>query len=496
MYRSEISNANPCILNGIEVPMDKHKPGVKAQTFLVTEDEHGQKIYTSESNPSKSFTIDNKGNMIEYIPKILEEDDSDSLNEDSSEMDVSQLEDTSQLGMINSLEGDFEDNLMHELDSGLMKMVTDPASHYLMQHMTIQEPLSKLKTLLEERLGIEMKNYKFFLQGVQELEGHRNLVDQCVQGEGLVQINVQIQTALKRINILDVLKPAEDYMQDDDSSLKESEEDDLPKRKNVVQWQVDLNFKKEQERLKIPSDPMEWDVTHVRHWLQWAVRHFHLPNIKLSDWSMNGEGLHQITLKEFQRIVPSDPDDVFWTHLELLRKMKVVAIMKDDLEVGPRKRKPKLMEQSMISRGKLKTYSPTSHKYFESNCIIKAGYNGQIQLWQFLLELLTSSDYKNIIHWLGQEGEFKLTNPESVAKLWGERKNKPRMNYEKLSRALRYYYDGDMISKVHGKRFVYKFVCDLKQLLGYSAVELSNLVNFGNPTRVVSFENLHILKKN
>lgn len=90
---------------------------------------------------------------------------------------------------------------------------------------------------------------------------------------------------------------------------------------------------------------------------------------------------------------------------------------------------------------------------------------------------------------IGTEGEFKLSNPEVVARLWGERKNKPTMNYEKLSRALRYYYDGDMISKVHGKRFVYKFVCDLKHLLGYSAVELSNLVAYGNPKRDESISN-------
>lgn len=68
-----------------------------------------------------------------------------------------------------------------------------------------------------------------------------------------------------------------------------------------------------------------------------------------------------------------------------------------------------------------------------------------------------------------------------MAQLWGERKNKPTMNYEKLSRALRYYYDGDMISKVHGKRFVYKFVCDLRELIGYDASELANLVNEGSP---------------
>lgn len=41
----------------------------------------------------------------------------------------------------------------------------------------------------------------------------------------------------------------------------------------------------------------------------------------------------------------------------------------------------------------------------------------------------------------------------------------------------RYYYDGDMISKVQGKRFVYKFVCDLRTLIGYSAAELNSLVS-------------------
>lgn len=107
----------------------------------------------------------------------------------------------------------------------------------------------------------------------------------------------------------------------------------------------------------------------------------------------------------------------------------------------------------------------------------RSGNNGQIQLWQFLLELLTDVECRDFIQWVGTDGEFKLNNPEGVAQLWGLRKNKPTMNYEKLSRALRYYYDGDMIAKVHGKRFVYKFVCDLKGLLGYDAKELDRLVS-------------------
>ena len=84
------------------------------------------------------------------------------------------------------------------------------------------------------------------------------------------------------------------------------------------------------------------------------------------------------------------------------------------------------------------------------------GNNGQIQLWQFLLELLTDRSSRHLIMWVGENGEFKLNDPEQVAQQWGRRKNKPAMNYEKLSRALRYYYDGDMIHKVHGKRFVMK----------------------------------------
>ena len=63
--------------------------------------------------------------------------------------------------------------------------------------------------------------------------------------------------------------------------------------------------------------------------------------------------------------------------------------------------------------------------------------SGQIQLWQFLLELLSDAANSTIITWEGTNGEFKLTDPDEVARKWGERKSKPNMNYDKLSRALR-----------------------------------------------------------
>lgn len=62
--------------------------------------------------------------------------------------------------------------------------------------------------------------------------------------------------------------------------------------------------------------------------------------------------------------------------------------------------------------------------------------------------------------------------PLQVARRWGKRKNKPKMNYEKLSRGLRYYYDKNIIHKTSGKRYVYRFVCDLQHLLGFTPEEL------------------------
>ena len=78
-------------------------------------------------------------------------------------------------------------------------------------------------------------------------------------------------------------------------------------------------------------------------------------------------------------------------------------------------------------------------------------------MWQFLLELLSDSANSAYITWEGTNGEFKLTDPDEVARRWGERKSKPNMNYDKLSRALRYYYDKNIMTKVHGKRYAYKF---------------------------------------
>lgn len=67
-----------------------------------------------------------------------------------------------------------------------------------------------------------------------------------------------------------------------------------------------------------------------------------------------------------------------------------------------------------------------------------------------------------MIDWTGNGYEFRILQPEEIAKLWGARKNKPRMNYDKLSRGLRYYYSKGIMDKVQGKKLTFKYTCDVQ----------------------------------
>ncbi|XP_035244851.1 ETS domain-containing protein Elk-4 isoform X3 [Anguilla anguilla] len=98
--------------------------------------------------------------------------------------------------------------------------------------------------------------------------------------------------------------------------------------------------------------------------------------------------------------------------------------------------------------------------------------DSSVTLWQFLLQLLLDPGNEQLICWTSEDGEFKLLQAEEVARLWGARKNKPSMNYDKLSRALRYYYDKNIIRKVNGQKFVYRFVSYPDVLSGEAAARV------------------------
>ena len=79
------------------------------------------------------------------------------------------------------------------------------------------------------------------------------------------------------------------------------------------------------------------------------------------------------------------------------------------------------------------------------------------QLWEFLLKVLKKQKYSYMVSWENQkDGLFRFHDPPAFAALWGRHRNRPSMTYDKVARALRYYYKRDILEQVGG-RLTYKF---------------------------------------
>ena len=292
--------------------------------------------------------------------------------------------------------------------------------------------------------------------------------------------------------------------------------------------------------LWIGRDPRSWTVEQVGHWLAWAVREFSLGGLAgdqmdsfLGSLAVSGKQLCGLNKQEFISRAPLFMGDILWAHLEILQResslqeggREQAAPQYTDLapsmpspppvtsiEASPygsyapptyyhsaphyTSAWPSQPDYLMAGHLPLPTFplppldhssppphhtSPPSTGYPDSPPNPGPAYTGSgpIQLWQFLLELLTDKSCQSFIAWTGDGWEFKMVDPDEVATRWGNRKNKPKMNYEKLSRALRYYYDKNIILKTAGKRYVYRFVCDLQSVLGYRPEEVQSMLEHG-----------------
>ncbi|KGL80807.1 Friend leukemia integration 1 transcription factor, partial [Tinamus guttatus] len=272
------------------------------------------------------------------------------------------------------------------------------------------------------------------------------------------------------------------------------------------------NMTTNERRVIVPADPTLWTQEHVRQWLDWAIKEYGLMEIDTSLFqNMDGKELCKMNKDDFLRTTTLYNTEVLLSHLSYLRETprplgpgdafpaplaQLGAVACGPKQIGsdsgfPRAhtgafprypngaaarsplgeaaRSPALLSLDCLPQtrpsvstlvnhecGSPRTPDPYQILGPTSSRLANPG-SGQIQLWQFLLELLSDSSNASCITWEGTNGEFKMTDPDEVARRWGERKSKPNMNYDKLSRALRYYYDKNIMTKVHGKRYAYKF---------------------------------------
>lgn len=187
--------------------------------------------------------------------------------------------------------------------------------------------------------------------------------------------------------------------------------------------------------------------------MKWAENEYKLSNVNATQLTINGK---QLTSDNFYwniaGLVNKSSNDDVWTHVCLLRTMHKVYIKQKHVECVD---------------------IPTLLKYknqIYSNC----DFNHNIEIWQFLLNLLSDSEYQNVIEWIDNDGTFRIIKPYTVSIMWGLIKNNWRMNYNKMAAALRYHYGKGIIERVKGK-CLYKFAGDMKTMIGHNPMDIKEM---------------------
>ncbi|KAI3366896.1 hypothetical protein L3Q82_009544 [Scortum barcoo] len=97
-------------------------------------------------------------------------------------------------------------------------------------------------------------------------------------------------------------------------------------------------------------------------------------------------------------------------------------------------------------------------------------------LWDYVYQLLSDSRYENYIRWEDPESKvFRIMDPNGLAKLWGNHKNRTNMTYEKMSRALRHYYKLNIIRKEPGQRLLFRFMKTPDEIMNGQTDRLEHL---------------------
>ncbi|XP_064778051.1 transcription factor ETV7 [Oncorhynchus masou masou] len=252
-------------------------------------------------------------------------------------------------------------------------------------------------------------------------------------------------------------------------------------------------------RLRI--NPSLWDKEDVVHWLQWAQREYSLLRTERGRFEMNGRALCLLTKEDFRHRCP-DSGDVLYELLQCVKQQRrevstchttppILTLTKPPLSLtklpstkytqspqtngsqGPQPLGPQpLGPNGSTHVSKCHPTIPSSQEEEPLNLsnqertereVPPREANGKIPdcrlLWDYVYQLLSDQRYQPFIRWEDQESlVFRVVDPNGLARLWGNHKNRANMTYEKMSRALRHYYKLNIIKKEPGQKLLFRFL--------------------------------------
>ncbi|XP_077060830.1 transcription factor ETV7 isoform X4 [Siphateles boraxobius] len=266
-------------------------------------------------------------------------------------------------------------------------------------------------------------------------------------------------------------------------------------------------------RLRI--NPSLWDKEDVNLWLRWAQREYSLRRADHQRFEMNGKALCLLTKEDFRLRCPSS-GDVLYELLQHVKQQRRCAVFNplansnthtqqmldshgttagcssDHSQEGkplssypehPQVMKTELSQHSPKEALQQKspdksrqpvnvfcTDEPLNLSSKPANTTHTTEANGKIPdcklLWDYVYHLLSDSRYKAFIRWEDSDSMvFRVVDPNGLARLWGNHKNRVNMTYEKMSRALRHYYKLNIIKKETGQRLLFRFLKTPEEIL-------------------------------
>lgn len=235
----------------------------------------------------------------------------------------------------------------------------------------------------------------------------------------------------------------------------------------------------EGEIFKLPGrlriQPSLWSKDDVSHWLRWAEKEYSLRPTDESKFEMNGKALCILTKEDFRYRAPSSGASC---QLDVAPAAvpSLPGHTEQPLSLSPAPCRPQPLN--------LSHHSPHVSYKAEIFCSYPgtspAPVDGKIAdcrlLWDYVYQLLSDSRYEPYIKWEDKEAKvFRVVDPNGLARLWGNHKNRANMTYEKMSRALRHYYKLNIIRKEPGQKLLFRFLKSHGEILHDKSSKLEQL---------------------
>ncbi|KFM02571.1 Transcription factor ETV7, partial [Aptenodytes forsteri] len=270
-------------------------------------------------------------------------------------------------------------------------------------------------------------------------------------------------------------------------------------------------------RLRI--QPSLWSKDDVIHWLRWAEREYSLRQTDESKFEMNGKALCILTKDDFRYRAPSSGDVLYeiFQYIKTQRRALACSPLLNSPFREARSTEEGLFcfvlffagsdcsaEAAPVAVSSCLGYAEQpvscshtellnlSHRSSEGSCragaicsfptTLLAPVDGKIAdcrlLWDYVYQLLSDSRYEPYIKWEDKEAKvFRIVNPNGLAQLWGNHKNRMNMTYEKMSRALRHYYKLNIIKKEPGQKLLFRFLKTPGEIIHEKSSKLEQLEN-------------------